>query len=140
MQAAALGDIFPLWGTCLGFELLNTITAGQNLLQPVDAENITLPLDLVDGNYSIFLPIYMYMCVFACLHASKREFFLCVSTFLCCMSIIHTYLFDFHSCNNYGFDKSAYQVICLNVHFILFKSYLMNLVKLHKPYICLENF
>ncbi|PVD39424.1 hypothetical protein C0Q70_02054 [Pomacea canaliculata] len=31
-QAAAVGDIFPLWGTCLGFELLNTITAGQNLL------------------------------------------------------------------------------------------------------------
>ncbi|XP_076443116.1 gamma-glutamyl hydrolase-like [Babylonia areolata] len=43
------GEVFPLWGTCLGFELLNTITAGKNLLQKTDAENITLPLDFAPG-------------------------------------------------------------------------------------------
>lgn len=42
-------EVFPLWGTCLGFELLNTITAGKNLLQKTDAENITLPLDFAPG-------------------------------------------------------------------------------------------
>ncbi|XP_025089656.1 LOW QUALITY PROTEIN: uncharacterized protein LOC112561388 [Pomacea canaliculata] len=55
LKAAAVGDIFPLWGTCLGFELLNTITAGQNLLAAVDAENITLPLDLVDDDVLSYL-------------------------------------------------------------------------------------
>ncbi|KAL8593208.1 hypothetical protein ACOMHN_009863 [Nucella lapillus] len=42
-------EIFPLWGTCLGFELLNTITAGKNLLQKTDAENLTLPLNFSLG-------------------------------------------------------------------------------------------
>ncbi|KAK7491912.1 hypothetical protein BaRGS_00016931 [Batillaria attramentaria] len=44
LQAAARGDLFPLWGTCLGFQLLNTITAGKNLLQATDADNLTMPL------------------------------------------------------------------------------------------------
>jgi len=48
-QAGDRKEVFPLWGTCLGFELLNTITAGQNVLQDTDAENITLPLDFVPG-------------------------------------------------------------------------------------------
>ncbi|KAK7113589.1 gamma-glutamyl hydrolase-like [Littorina saxatilis] len=49
LQAAENGDMFPLWGTCLGFELLNVITAGRNILKETDTENVTLPLDFVPG-------------------------------------------------------------------------------------------
>ncbi|KAJ8318273.1 hypothetical protein KUTeg_003364, partial [Tegillarca granosa] len=43
------GDYFPLWGTCLGFQLLTALTSGQNLLSTVDAENIMMPLNLEPG-------------------------------------------------------------------------------------------
>jgi len=39
------GDYFPVMGHCLGFELISTIVAdGDEVLQSVDAENISLPL------------------------------------------------------------------------------------------------
>ena len=41
------GATFPIFGHCMGFELLMLITsADENLLSKVDAENITLPLQL----------------------------------------------------------------------------------------------
>ncbi|XP_046552520.1 gamma-glutamyl hydrolase A-like isoform X2 [Haliotis rubra] len=46
VKANDAGDHFPLWGTCQGFQLLTNLTARHNLLQPTDAENISLPLDL----------------------------------------------------------------------------------------------
>lgn len=41
------GDYFPLWGTCLGFELLGYLATSKNysVLSSVDAENLSLPLD-----------------------------------------------------------------------------------------------
>ncbi|XP_067673158.1 gamma-glutamyl hydrolase A-like [Haliotis asinina] len=46
VKANDAGDHFPLWGTCQGFQLLTNLTARHNLLQPVDASDISLPLDL----------------------------------------------------------------------------------------------
>lgn len=43
------GEIFPIVGHCLGFELLTIITSNDfNILGPVDAENITLPLTFTE--------------------------------------------------------------------------------------------
>ena len=46
-QANDNGDYFPLWGTCLGFELLGYLATDKNysVLSAVDAENLSLPLD-----------------------------------------------------------------------------------------------
>uniref|UniRef100_A0A8C4N665 folate gamma-glutamyl hydrolase n=1 Tax=Eptatretus burgeri TaxID=7764 RepID=A0A8C4N665_EPTBU len=45
ISAAQREDMFPLWGTCLGFEELMTITASQNLLAHTDSKNLSLPLE-----------------------------------------------------------------------------------------------
>lgn len=45
ISAAEREDMFPLWGTCLGFEELMTITASQNLLAHTDSKNLSLPLE-----------------------------------------------------------------------------------------------
>ncbi|XP_073675688.1 gamma-glutamyl hydrolase [Garra rufa] len=39
------GDYFPIWGTCLGFQLLTVLVAGENLLTKTTAENVTYPLN-----------------------------------------------------------------------------------------------
>ena len=58
MKANDAGDVFPLWGTCLGFEFLSVCGAGgqkfcppapQTLLSPVDGEDYAIPLNLSDG-------------------------------------------------------------------------------------------
>ena len=50
MKANDAGDVFPLWGTCLGFEFLGVCGAGgQNVLSSVDGEDYTIPLNLSDG-------------------------------------------------------------------------------------------
>lgn len=48
--AAAQGETFPLWGTCLGFELINFLLSGPTFVPPVlvtgfDSENLPLPLN-----------------------------------------------------------------------------------------------
>ncbi|KAF7694887.1 gamma-glutamyl hydrolase [Silurus meridionalis] len=40
------GEPFPIWGTCLGFQLLTVQVAGQNLLSKTMAYNISMPLNL----------------------------------------------------------------------------------------------
>ncbi|XP_068167466.1 gamma-glutamyl hydrolase [Antennarius striatus] len=40
------GDVFPIWGTCMGLQLLTVLVAGENLLTKTTAENIALPLNL----------------------------------------------------------------------------------------------
>ncbi|XP_056275810.1 gamma-glutamyl hydrolase [Pseudoliparis swirei] len=40
------GDFFPIWGTCMGMQLLTVLVAGENLLEKTPAENVALPLDL----------------------------------------------------------------------------------------------
>jgi gamma-glutamyl hydrolase len=49
MDAMDAGDYFPVWGTCLGFELLTTIVGGEGILSQVDAENYSIPLNLTSA-------------------------------------------------------------------------------------------
>eukprot|EP00762_Andalucia_godoyi_P002235 ANDGO_07496.mRNA.1 Gamma-glutamyl hydrolase A len=45
MQMNSQGDVFPLHGTCMGFELLISVMCGNpEILESFDSENITLPL------------------------------------------------------------------------------------------------
>ena len=50
-QANDNGDYFPVWGTCLGFELLAFIVAGNDnsVLSATDATNLSLPLEFTEG-------------------------------------------------------------------------------------------
>ncbi|KAK3580712.1 hypothetical protein CHS0354_005716 [Potamilus streckersoni] len=45
VQAHDKGDYFPVWGTCLGFQLLTAITTGQDLLTKFDSTNVNWPLN-----------------------------------------------------------------------------------------------
>ena len=50
MKANDAGDVFPLWGTCNGFEILMSLGAGgENVTSPVDAEDYSVPLNLSLG-------------------------------------------------------------------------------------------
>jgi len=44
ISANQKGDHFPIWGTCLGFELLSVITAGDRRLTECSCSNRALPL------------------------------------------------------------------------------------------------
>lgn len=48
-QANEAGDFFPIWGTCMGMQLLTVLVAGKNLLSNTTAENLALPLNLTAG-------------------------------------------------------------------------------------------
>ncbi|XP_037535976.1 gamma-glutamyl hydrolase [Nematolebias whitei] len=45
LEANDAGDFFPIWGTCMGMQLLTVLVAGENLLSYTPAENIALPLN-----------------------------------------------------------------------------------------------
>ena len=46
MEAFANNDYFPIWGTCLGFQLLATMVSGSSsVLSQSDSENLPLPLN-----------------------------------------------------------------------------------------------
>uniref|UniRef100_UPI00398EFA7F gamma-glutamyl hydrolase isoform X2 n=1 Tax=Pristiophorus japonicus TaxID=55135 RepID=UPI00398EFA7F len=49
LKAFDAGDHFPIWGTCLGLQLLTMFTAGKDLLINTDTENIALPLNLTNA-------------------------------------------------------------------------------------------
>jgi len=50
LEAFDAGDYFPILGHCLGFETLSVITSeNPSILTRVDAENITLPLELTSA-------------------------------------------------------------------------------------------
>ncbi|KAJ7338868.1 hypothetical protein JRQ81_012770 [Phrynocephalus forsythii] len=49
LQAYDLGDYFPIWGTCLGHQLLTYLTSGENLLTRTDTEGFSLPLNFTQG-------------------------------------------------------------------------------------------
>lgn len=50
VKANDAGDVFPLWGTCNGFELLMSLGAGgENVTSSVDAEDYSIPLNLSLG-------------------------------------------------------------------------------------------
>ncbi|XP_008334216.1 gamma-glutamyl hydrolase [Cynoglossus semilaevis] len=52
LKANDKGDFFPIWGTCLGMQLLTVLVCGENLLEKTTAENIALPLNLTTEAYS----------------------------------------------------------------------------------------
>ncbi|CAL1542810.1 unnamed protein product [Lymnaea stagnalis] len=49
IQANDKGDYFPIWGTCLGFELMTKLTANKNYLQRTETKILTLPLRFQKG-------------------------------------------------------------------------------------------
>ncbi|XP_075875570.1 gamma-glutamyl hydrolase [Nelusetta ayraudi] len=46
LEANNAGDFFPIWGTCMGMQLLTVIVAEKNLLTKTTAQNVALPLNL----------------------------------------------------------------------------------------------
>ncbi|XP_066570474.1 gamma-glutamyl hydrolase isoform X2 [Amia ocellicauda] len=46
LKANDVGDHFPVWGTCMGFQLLTVLVAEENLLTKTTAENLAFPLNL----------------------------------------------------------------------------------------------
>ncbi|XP_053319050.1 gamma-glutamyl hydrolase-like [Spea bombifrons] len=46
VEATSSGNYFPIWGTCMGFQILTSLTSGKDLLVPTSASNISLPLNL----------------------------------------------------------------------------------------------
>ena len=52
VKANKAGDVFPLWGTCLGFEFLSICGAGGgNIISKVDGENYSVALNLSVGKW-----------------------------------------------------------------------------------------
>lgn len=50
VKANDAGDVFPIWGTCNGFELLMSLGAGgENVTSSVDAVDYSVPLNLSLG-------------------------------------------------------------------------------------------
>eukprot|EP00118_Oscarella_pearsei_P025896 m.308990 g.308990 ORF g.308990 m.308990 type:complete len:312 (+) comp45233_c0_seq1:73-1008(+) len=50
IKASKSGQLWPVWGTCLGFETLNVIAAGTTkVLGSFDSENYSIPLQFVKG-------------------------------------------------------------------------------------------
>ncbi|XP_077378001.1 gamma-glutamyl hydrolase [Festucalex cinctus] len=52
LKANGAGDHFPVWGTCLGMQLLTVLVSGHNLLTKATAENVALPLNLTEAAFS----------------------------------------------------------------------------------------
>ncbi|XP_057688177.1 gamma-glutamyl hydrolase [Corythoichthys intestinalis] len=52
VEANDAGDYFPVWGTCLGMQLLTVLVSGHNLLENVTAENVALSLNFTRAAFS----------------------------------------------------------------------------------------
>ncbi|XP_061673575.1 gamma-glutamyl hydrolase [Syngnathoides biaculeatus] len=52
LKANEAGDHFPVWGTCLGMQLLTVLVSGHNLLTGAEADNVALPLNLTAAAFS----------------------------------------------------------------------------------------
>ncbi|XP_075063120.1 gamma-glutamyl hydrolase-like [Mixophyes fleayi] len=52
IQANSDGIYFPIWGTCMGFQILTAMTSGEDLLSKTSADNISLPLILAEDIFS----------------------------------------------------------------------------------------
>ncbi|XP_023235548.1 gamma-glutamyl hydrolase-like [Centruroides sculpturatus] len=55
IKANERGDYFPLWGTCLGFELLSYLAVDKNLLKWCSVQDVALPLNATKGNYALHI-------------------------------------------------------------------------------------
>ncbi|XP_065607996.1 gamma-glutamyl hydrolase [Cyrtonyx montezumae] len=49
LEANDKGDYFPVWGTCLGHELLTYLTSGENLLVNTKTNGFSLPLNFTSA-------------------------------------------------------------------------------------------
>eukprot|EP00795_Rhopilema_esculentum_P017439 gene17439-9042_t len=49
VKANQQGDFFPIWGTCLGFQAMSSITAGKPVVSSSNAIDLTLPLNFSDA-------------------------------------------------------------------------------------------
>uniref|UniRef100_A0A6J0V9Q3 folate gamma-glutamyl hydrolase n=1 Tax=Pogona vitticeps TaxID=103695 RepID=A0A6J0V9Q3_9SAUR len=49
LEAYDSGDYFPVWGTCMGHELLTFLTSGENLLTWTNTNGFSLPLNFTQG-------------------------------------------------------------------------------------------
>ncbi|XP_061623700.1 gamma-glutamyl hydrolase isoform X2 [Phyllopteryx taeniolatus] len=52
LKANEAGDHFPVWGTCLGMQLLTVLVSGHNFLTKATAENVASPLNLTRAAFS----------------------------------------------------------------------------------------
>ncbi|KAG8189952.1 hypothetical protein JTE90_009091 [Oedothorax gibbosus] len=43
------GDYFPMWGTCLGFELLNFVVAKKDFMKRCDAQDLSTSIEFSNG-------------------------------------------------------------------------------------------
>lgn len=51
VQENEKGIYFPLWGTCLGFEMLSQLIANGSFLKNCSAQDIAVPLEMTQGFY-----------------------------------------------------------------------------------------
>ncbi|XP_071107856.1 gamma-glutamyl hydrolase-like [Haliotis cracherodii] len=49
VKANSEGEVFPLWGSCEGFQLMTYLSTGHRLLHSSEAYNVSLPLILQTG-------------------------------------------------------------------------------------------
>lgn len=45
LKMNSAGDYYPIWGTCMGFQIMCNLTVGVNLLRPTDSNNASWPID-----------------------------------------------------------------------------------------------
>lgn len=50
------GDHYPIWGTCLGMELLSVLTANRNVLSDCSANDVALPMNFTNSQSKLFAP------------------------------------------------------------------------------------
>ncbi|XP_041065894.1 gamma-glutamyl hydrolase-like [Carcharodon carcharias] len=48
LKACDQGGYFPVWGTCMGHQLLTALTAGEDLLTPTASYNVALTLEFTE--------------------------------------------------------------------------------------------
>ncbi|XP_034026492.1 gamma-glutamyl hydrolase isoform X2 [Thalassophryne amazonica] len=51
LEANDARDYFPIWGTCMGLQLLTVLVSGELLMSRTPAENIAMPLNLTSDAY-----------------------------------------------------------------------------------------
>ncbi|XP_068199647.1 gamma-glutamyl hydrolase-like [Antennarius striatus] len=49
VEANDRGDYFPVWGTCLGYQMLTLLTSGERLLSSTNTSAVSLPLNFTDA-------------------------------------------------------------------------------------------
>lgn len=93
------GDVFPVWGTCLGFEWLSQYYGGDSILNPTDSENLALALELADPltlrqslvMFLLFLHFFSF-CFSRCLHGAHNSTYQGNTNFYG-IQLLHTIIF-----------------------------------------------